>query len=119
MIYLNPLFEKKETTFDEILSSEGRLVWQKYNCQSCHQLYGLGGYLGPDLTNVISQPNKGESYVRVMLMAGAKQMPKYNLSDSEVHALLSFLVSVDKSGKSDPRLFTKYKNGMISKNERL
>ena len=37
------------------LACEGKIVFQKYNCISCHQLYGLGGYLGPDLTNVISE----------------------------------------------------------------
>ncbi len=35
-------------------SRKGKLLFQEYNCISCHQLYGLGGYMGPDLTNVIS-----------------------------------------------------------------
>ena len=33
---------------------EGENIWLQKNCNSCHQLYGLGGYLGPDLTNIFS-----------------------------------------------------------------
>jgi len=38
---------------------QGQQLWQQNNCFSCHQIYGLGGYLGPDLTNVYSQRGKG------------------------------------------------------------
>ena len=33
----------------------GMRLWQENNCQSCHQFYGLGGYMGPDLTNVAAR----------------------------------------------------------------
>ena len=59
------------------------MVWQKYNCQSCHQLYGLGGYLGPDLTNVYSAKGKGELFIKAFLHAGTKQMPSFDLSKEE------------------------------------
>ncbi|MBK8357424.1 MAG: hypothetical protein IPL13_19205 [Saprospiraceae bacterium] len=39
----------------------GKLIWQDYNCNACHQIYGLGGYLGPDLTNVYSKEVKNTS----------------------------------------------------------
>ena len=51
-IYLQPYF--KGSVADKTDIAAGRIVWQKNNCQSCHQLYGLGGYLGPDLTNEMS-----------------------------------------------------------------
>jgi nitric oxide reductase subunit C len=35
-------------------AAEGRQIFRDKNCIACHQLYGLGGYMGPDLTNVIS-----------------------------------------------------------------
>ena len=42
----------------------GMNMWQNKNCQSCHQLYGLGGYMGPDLTNTASEKGKGADYMR-------------------------------------------------------
>jgi len=116
-IYMKPLSIKADSRFDKELASEGRLVWQEYNCQSCHQLYSLGGYLGPDLTNVISNPNKGEKIIRAMVRSGTKQMPAFNLTDNEMNSLIEFLKSTDASGKSDLRGFSIDNFGMIEKNE--
>lgn len=116
-IYLKPLSIKEDARFNKEKASEGRLVWQSYNCQSCHQLYSLGGYLGPDLTNIISSPNKGETIVRAMVKSGTKQMPAFNLSDHEMNSLIEFLKSVDASGVADLRGFNIDKFGMIEKNE--
>ena len=61
-IYTIPLFSPSQYSEKELhLVAEGRLVWQKYNCHTCHQLYGLGGYLGPDLTNVYSRTANNEA----------------------------------------------------------
>lgn len=84
---------------DEIISplaQKGRLVFQKYNCISCHQLYGLGGYLGPDLTNVIS--SKGSHYVSAILENGMLKMPKLDITDDEIKALIEYLSYTDSSG---------------------
>ena len=78
------------------LACEGKIVFQKYNCISCHQLYGLGGYLGPDLTNVISA--KGVPYVRVIIKNGTLKMPNLNVTDNEIEALVEFLSAADSSG---------------------
>ena len=78
------------------LACEGKIVFQKYNCISCHQLYGLGGYLGPDLTNVISA--KGAPYVRVITKNGTLKMPNLNVTDNEIEALVEFLSAADSSG---------------------
>lgn len=92
--------------------SNSKLVWQKYNCQSCHQLYGLGGYLGPDLTNEMSKPN-AEKIVKAMLKNGIGIMPAFNLSVDEEAILISFLQEVNKTGNADPRSFKINKNGTI------
>lgn len=78
--------------------SDGWGLWQDKNCQSCHQLYGLGGYMGPDLTNTASQ--KGTDYMRAIIKHGTGRMPDFQLSDSEVNELVTFLGWVDKSGQS-------------------
>jgi nitric oxide reductase subunit C len=99
--------------FDSKVASEGRLVWQKYNCQSCHQLYGLGGYLGPDLTYIYSAPGKGEIVIKALVKSGTTQMPSFNLTIEEETNLLQFLKSTDASGQADPRKFLVKSNGMI------
>jgi nitric oxide reductase subunit C len=116
-IYIQPYTAKEDKRFNKKIASEGHLVWQSYNCQTCHQLYSLGGYLGPDLTNIISNPKKGEKIVRAMVKSGTKQMPAFNLSDKEMDALVEFLKSTDASGIADPRKFKVNNFGMIEGNE--
>ena len=77
---------------------KGEQLYQENNCTACHQFYGLGGYLGPDLTNVISQKNKGPAYVKAFLNSGIKTMPKFNFTEEEKDALTQFLTEVDQTG---------------------
>lgn len=89
----------------------GKSLWQKHNCTSCHQVYGLGGYLGPDLTNIYSA--RSEAHLRAFLKIGNNTMPAYDLKEEEILALLAYLEHLDKSGISDPRTFTIQTNGTI------
>ena len=77
---------------------KGEQLYQENNCTSCHQFYGLGGYLGPDLTNIISQENKGPEYVKAFLNSGIKAMPKFNFTEEEKDELVQFLTEVDQTG---------------------
>ena len=76
----------------------GMEAWQGNNCQSCHQFYGLGGYMGPDLTNVASQ--RDEQRIRTFIRYGTGRMPAHDLSDADLDALVAFLKWVDASGSS-------------------
>ena len=78
----------------------GWKTWQSKNCQACHQIYGLGGYLGPDLTNVAGDSTKNEIYFRTFIKYGTVKMPNFHLNDSEINNLISFLYWVNKSGTS-------------------
>ena len=103
-IYAIPLFSPSPYSEKELhLVAEGKLVWQKHNCHTCHQLYGLGGYLGPDLTNVYSRSGNNEHYIRGIVKSGVKQMPAFEISEEEMKALLQFLKNVDQSGTSNPQ----------------
>lgn len=104
-IYLRPLAIQPSKLYNKKEAADGRLVWQKYNCQSCHQFYGLGGYLGPDLTNIISKEGKGEAVIRALIKSGTKQMPSYSMEEGEIRLLLEFLKSTDASGSADPRTY--------------
>lgn len=76
----------------------GQELWQKNNCWSCHQTYGLGGYLGPDLTNIYSHKNKGPEYIKVFLNSGIKSMPIFNFSEEEKNAIVAYLKTIDSTG---------------------
>jgi len=76
---------------------KGRQLWQDNNCSACHQIYGLGGYLGPDLTNVYRRYKDG---TKGFFNAGKESMPKYHFNEEEQDNLLEFLKSVNKSGDS-------------------
>lgn len=73
-------------------------LWQDKNCQSCHQVYGLGGYMGPDLTNVASKRDK--KYLHTFIKYGTGRMPNLGLSDIEVDNMVAWLQWVDKTGQS-------------------
>ena len=75
----------------------GRLLFQKYNCISCHQLYGLGGYLGPELTTSWSDPKVGEQIMRTFLQYGGTRMPNFHFTAKEIDDILSFLKYVDST----------------------
>jgi nitric oxide reductase subunit C len=83
------------------MSSEaiaGEVLWQEYNCTACHQFYGLGGYLGPDLTNIISNPTKGPEYAKAFFNSGIKSMPEFKFTEEEKNQLIHFLTHVDRTG---------------------
>lgn len=79
---------------------KGKLLFQQYNCTACHQLYGLGGYMGPDLTNVMSERGKGAAYVNGFLEHGTQRMPDFHLAPQEREQLIAFLKYADATGRS-------------------
>ncbi|HRN73116.1 MAG TPA: cytochrome c [Ginsengibacter sp.] len=94
-------------------AQHGKMIWQEKNCGSCHQLYGLGGHLGPDLTNVFA--SKPEAYIRAILSAGTPVMPNFHLSDNEKADLIEFFKYTNSTGTSSPKSFTLHADGTISK----
>ncbi|MDT8346748.1 MAG: cytochrome c [Flavobacteriaceae bacterium] len=97
----------------ETTTSKGRLVWQQYNCHTCHQLYGLGGFLGPDLTNV---SQRGKTYLETFLKLGPGAMPSYQLSEEEINLLYDFLAATNASGSAKVKDYRILSYGMIQPN---
>ena len=75
--------------------AKGKALYQQYNCSSCHQLYGLGGYLGPELTTAWSDKNRGEAYIKALLKSGGARMPNFHFSDEDIEAITNYLKYVD------------------------
>lgn len=95
-------------------ASKGKLLFQEHNCTACHQLYGLGGYMGPDLTNVISAPGKGPQYAKAFIQGGTQKMPNFHLTEEEINSLVAYLTYVDKAGVSPVLEFDVNVDGTVS-----
>ena len=67
---------------------------------SCHQVYGLGGYLGTDLTKAYSDKRRGEAYMRALLQSGGNRMPDFKFNKNQVDALIAYLKYVDQTAAS-------------------
>ena len=83
-----------------LMSDKGKQIWQDKNCTACHQIYGLGGYLGPDLTNVYS--HRPKDFIISRIQYGTDIMPAYQLSETQIEEILAYLKSLDESGIASP-----------------
>jgi nitric oxide reductase subunit C len=92
-------------------AERGKSLWQKHNCTACHQIYGLGGFLGPDLTNEYSL--KGPEQIKAFLTVGSATMPEYRFAPEDIIALTAYLRHIDSSGVADPRMFKINYDGTI------
>lgn len=104
LAYSVAVYVKSDSQTNNISPSDkvvkGWHLWQANNCHTCHQLYGLGGYMGPDLTNIASDSTKGYPYMKTFIKSGSAKMPNFHLSDEETDEIIEFLQWVDKSGKN-------------------
>jgi nitric oxide reductase subunit C len=74
----------------------GRRIWHQRNCQVCHQIYGFGGFLGPDLTN--AAPRLTRERLDEVLTRGTGEMPAFHLQPDEITAVQTFLQELDRTG---------------------
>ena len=83
------------------LERKGLDLWRTNNCQVCHQFYGMGGFLGPDLTNRVTDETP-DSEISWILVSGSRQMPAFGFQPAEQEALLAFLRAMSRTGQSLP-----------------
>lgn len=93
----------------------GQQAFQDYNCIACHQFYGLGGYMGPDLTNVISK--RGAAYARVFIANGTTVMPNLGLTEQETDDVVAYLGFVDSTGTYPPENYEVSWYGTVSQED--
>lgn len=86
--------------FDQI-ALRGRALWHQNNCNACHQLYGFGGFLGPDLTNAMSRVNRKR--LDSILTDGFGQMPAFHFDAEQIDAIQAFLEVLDRTGRGQAR----------------
>lgn len=114
-IYLKPLREKDHQKAPiKKQAAAGKDVWQKHNCHTCHQLYGLGGYLGPDLTNVIAKPGYSDVFLKAIISNGISRMPAFDLTNQEMEDLLVFLQEMNETGTANPQDYSPQLNGTFT-----
>jgi len=80
----------------------GRRLWHEHNCQSCHQIHGFGGFLGPDLTNAGDRLT--DERLQEVLTVGNAQMPAFHFTDAQVADVKAFLVELSAMGVGVPRI---------------
>jgi sulfur oxidation c-type cytochrome SoxX len=102
------------------LVSRGRQLFFEKNCYGCHKIEGLSnGTLGPDLTEVGKKFKVDylyESIVDPRANSATSFMPKFNLNDEEVKALLIFLKSRRGLNFAETSL-DRYRAGLLKKAE--
>lgn len=82
----------------------GRRIWHKNSCQVCHQIYGNGGFLGPDVTNAASRVD--DVRLTQLLTVGSGQMPSFQMTADEIADVRAYLEALDRPdlGRGELRL---------------
>lgn len=77
-------------------AARGLEQWRRHRCGTCHAIYGLGGHLGPDLTNAARR--RDAAYLRYVLRFGVGAMPDPGLDEAESGQVLAYLRHLDGLG---------------------
>jgi len=90
----------------------GQLVWQNKNCYTCHSIYGLGGHLGPDLTNEAGRRNR--DFIQAYIQQGSIGMPAQKLDEKPLQQLIEYLDFLNKTGEFPTHTFPAHPYGYYS-----
>lgn len=84
-------------------AATGAQLVEQYECRSCHRIAGQGALKAPSLDGVTLRSNDPVHVtLRLWLRApravkGDTAMPNFRLADSEIEAILTYLVETDQS----------------------
>src|SRR5206468_1780537 len=82
----------------------GLYLYADRECAYCHQINGQGGHrAGPDLSNEVAK-HRTQDYIARYIhnpqsINRTSIMPKYDLSDADLHALADFILALDHPSK--------------------
>lgn len=82
------------------LAREGEDLFRAKDCQACHAVFGMGGFLGPDLTNAATRVPQGR--FDALLQDGRGPMPAFHLDAHQREAVWAYLQAVDTTGQGTP-----------------
>lgn len=94
---LRPRWYLNLTKQVEVSPAVGAALVEKYDCRSCHIIGEEGAYIGPNLNDAVKSESEEMLYRWLANPRGAKSntaMPNFHLSDSEIHAIIAYLKSV-------------------------
>ena len=100
--YMEKMFiaDSLEHTVPSDASTQGKgrgLYFERYACQSCHQIGGNGGYVGPPLDKVGAWLKPGWVFhwlKNPQAFKAATLEPNNNLSDADAEALAAYLMTL-------------------------
>ncbi len=93
-----PERDNRENLTPEVIA--GKKLWEVHNCIGCHSLLGEGAYFAPELGNVYTR--RGPDFIKAWIKAqptgaeGRRQMPNFNLTDTELDNLVAFFKYVSE-----------------------
>ena len=102
VLTIDSLRQMPQRTHEQSLNplvAQGKWTWQRYNCNDCHTILGIGGYYAPDLTKVMS--TRDAAWTRRFIKdpeavwPAARKMPNLHGQDAEIDALVAFLTWVN------------------------
>ncbi|TDG12621.1 cytochrome c [Seongchinamella unica] len=91
----------------------GKHVWEENSCINCHSILGEGAYFAPELGNVWTRYGgrenaetaraglKGWIRAQPLNVPGRRVMPKFDLDEEELDALIDFLQWTDSIDTQD------------------
>lgn len=94
-----PCYAEPETTDMSEPIAFGKDVYNFKGCSGCHKIAGMGGDLGPDLTNqgnIISHDAEWHKrhFMDPQSVVLGSTMPKIELTENELSALTAFMLSL-------------------------
>lgn len=78
--------------------ASGKEIYTRYGCAACHRIHGEGGSVGPDLSYIADlRPDRDWHYRHFRdpkSVVPGSIMPKFPLTDQEIKALTSYMLSL-------------------------